>query len=88
MPSPEKANSVMLVRPIGISPAAFRRATAVASRTAGGAPRSATDPAVVVSPAMSNRSLIETGMPANREGAAPRNRNRSQASAAASASSS
>src|ERR1700716_859609 len=39
MPSPENANSVMLVRPIGMNPAARRRAIAVASRVAGGHPR-------------------------------------------------
>ena len=40
-------------------------------------PRSAIEPAVVTSPAISNRSLIETGMPANGDGAAPRARSRS-----------
>ena len=77
MPSPEKANSVMLVRPIGMNPAARSRATDGASRAAGAASRNTTEPAVVTSPATSNRSLIETGMPANREGAAPRSRRRS-----------
>jgi hypothetical protein len=71
MPNPEKANSVILVRPIGTKPAAFRRPTAMASRVAGAASRKAIEPAAVTSPAMSNRSLIETGMPANREAAAP-----------------
>ena len=37
MPTPEKANSVMLVRPISAAPAARRRATAGASAAAGGA---------------------------------------------------
>src|SRR5262245_20851542 len=61
----------MLVRPIGMKPAARRRATDGASRTAGCASLSAREPAMVTSPARSNRSLIETGMPANGEGAAP-----------------
>src|SRR5436305_15116355 len=72
MPSPEKANSVILVRPMGMKPAARRRATAGASCLAAGASFSTIEPDVVTPPAMSHRSLIETGMPANGEGAAPR----------------
>jgi len=64
----------MLLRPIGMKPAARSRATLGASRLAGGVSRSAVEPAVVTSPAMSNRSLIDTGMPANGDGAAPRAR--------------
>jgi hypothetical protein len=64
----------MLVRPIGTNPAARSRAIAVASRVAGGACRNATEPAVVTSPATSNRSLIEIGIPANSDGVAPRRR--------------
>jgi hypothetical protein len=52
-------------------PTARILATTVASRVAAGASRNATDPAVVTSPAMSNRSLTDIGMPANRDGAAP-----------------
>src|SRR5262249_58075712 len=70
-PSPENGNPVMLVGRIGTKPATRSRATAVASRAAGGAWRSAIEPAVVTSPATSNRSLIETGIPAKREGVAP-----------------
>ena len=61
----------MLVRPIGMKPAARSRATLGASCVAGGASRKTTEPAVVTSPAMSNRSLIDTGMPANGDGAWP-----------------
>ena len=67
----------MLVRPIGMNPAARKRATAGASRIAAFAFFSAIEPAVVTFPATSNRSLIETGMPANNEGAAPCGRMRS-----------
>ncbi len=59
----------MLVRPIGMKPAARSRATLGASCAAGAASRSTVEPAVVTSPAISNRSLIETGMPANGDGA-------------------
>ena len=55
----------MLLRPIGMKPAARSRATLGASRAAGAASRNTVEPAVVMSPAMSNRSLIDTGMPAN-----------------------
>src|SRR4051812_14906960 len=50
MPTPENANSVMLVRPTTTPPAARRRATDRASARAGGASASATEPAVVTSP--------------------------------------
>ena len=48
-----------------------------ASRVAGGAWRSAVEPAVVTSPATSNKSLIEIGIPANTDGVAPRARSAS-----------
>jgi hypothetical protein len=60
-----------------MNPAARKRATAGASFLAGLASFSTMEPAVVTSPAMSNRSLTETGMPANGESAAPRARRRS-----------
>ncbi len=52
MPTPEKANSVMLVRPITAPPAARSRATATAHRRsrAAHASSSTTEPAVVASP--------------------------------------
>ena len=83
MPRPEKANSVMLVRPIGISPAASRRAITGAWEVAGGASASTTDPAGVGSPATSNKSLMLTGMPASGPGARPTRRCASAASAMA-----
>src|SRR5438067_2459700 len=55
----------MLVRPMITAPAALRRATTGASAAAGGLSSSAFDPAGVTSPAMSKRSLIDTGMPAS-----------------------
>src|SRR6266571_2693680 len=61
MPMPENANSVMLLRPTTTAPAARSRVTAAASAVAGAASRRIVDPAVVTSPAISNRSLIETG---------------------------
>jgi len=53
MPTPENANSVMLVRPMIAAPAWRRRVTAAASCTAGGQPSRSTEPAIVVRPAMS-----------------------------------
>src|SRR5690349_14561808 len=85
MPIPEKANSVMLLRPMTTAPAARSRATATASEAAGGRSRRITDPAVVTSPATSKRSLIETAKPASGERTTPSLRCRSEASAAASA---
>ena len=63
-PRPEKANSVMPVRPITTKPARRSRATAGASASAGGASRRTTEPAAVVCPASSKRSFTVTGMPA------------------------
>ena len=65
MPTPEKANSVMLVRPSRAPPAARRRATATASARAAGEWASTTEPAGVGWPAMSNRSLTEKASPAS-----------------------
>src|SRR6478609_3573348 len=73
----------MLVRPITIKPARRNRATTGASASAGvQSSSSAREPARVTCPLMSNRSLIETGMPANGDGAAWALRSRSIASAA------
>src|SRR5258706_575143 len=82
MPIPEKANSVMLLRPMTTAPAARSRATATASAVAGAASRRTFEPAVVTSPAMSKRSLIETGRPASGDGTTPSLRSRSEAGAA------
>ena len=73
----------MLVRPITTKPAARSRATTGASASAGAESSSAREPARVTCPLMSKRSLIETGMPANGDGAACALRSRSIASAAA-----
>src|ERR1700693_3581874 len=85
MPIPEKANSVMLLRPMTTAPAARSRVTATAPGVAGAASRRIFEPAVVTSPAISKRSLIETGRPANADGTTPSFRSRSEASAASSA---
>jgi len=80
-PSPENANSLMLVRPIRTKPARRRRSTAGASAGAGAGSRTL-EPARVTCPCTSNRSLIEIGMPAKRDGAALAARRTSIASAA------
>src|ERR1700704_5767969 len=72
----------MLVRPITTKPARRSRATTGASAAAGGESSSAREPARVTWPLMSNRSLIEIGMPAKGDGAALTSRSRSIASAA------
>src|SRR5438034_375029 len=72
----------MLVRPITMKPARRSRATAGASASAGAESSSAREPARVTCPLMSNRSLIETGIPAKGDGAAFTSRSRSIASAA------
>ena len=72
----------MLVRPITTKPARRSRATTGASAAAGGESSNAREPARVTCPLMSNRSLIEIGMPANGDGAALTSRSRSIASAA------
>ncbi len=65
IPTPENANSVMLVRPSRAAPAALRRATAGLSLAAAGASASTRDPAAVTWPATSNRSLTDTASPAS-----------------------
>ena len=69
-----------------IAPAVFNRSTTVESRVAAGVPTSTFDPPSVVTPASSNRSLIEIGMPASAGSFAPSRRRASTWSAAASAS--
>src|SRR5437879_9013122 len=53
------------------APAFFNRSTTVESRVAAGVPTSTFDPPSVVTPASSNRSLIEIGMPASADSFAP-----------------
>src|ERR1700730_2149129 len=77
----------MLVRPITTEPARRSRATTGASFSAGAESSNAREPARVTCPLMSKRSLIETGMPAKRVGAACALRKWSIASAASSAAS-
>ena len=67
MPRPEYANSVMLVRPTMTAPAAISRSTTTALCSAAGSPSRATEPAMVVSPLTSNRSLMLTGRPSTAE---------------------
>src|SRR6478672_4357720 len=86
MPRPEYANSTKLVRPMMTAPAFFNRSTTLESRVAGGVPTSTFDPPSVVTPASSNRSLIEIGMPASADSFTPPRRWASARSAAASAS--
>jgi hypothetical protein len=81
MPRPENANSVMLVRPTITAPAAFKRCTATASAVADGWPCNATEPACVVSPATSNRSLTEIGRPSMLDRAWPAASNMSDTTA-------
>ena len=64
IPIPENANSVMLVRPITMKPARRNLATTGASASAGAKSSNAREPARVTCPLMSNKSLIETGIPA------------------------
>ena len=71
MPTPEKANSTICVRPITAPPAARRRCTASASQAAGGASASTREPAGVGIPCMSNRSFTETARPARGRWACP-----------------
>src|SRR3990167_344502 len=71
VPTPEKANSTMFVRPMKDAPAARSRATAGLSQGAGGASASTTEPAGVGWPCMSNRSLTETARPASGKCATP-----------------
>ena len=82
-PRPEKANSVMLVRPTGTKPAANSRATTAACRGAGAASANTVLPAGVGSAATSSRSFRLTGSPAYGPGARPTRRSASTASACA-----
>ena len=63
-PTPEKANSTMFVRPMMDAPALRNRATATLSCAAGGASAKTVDPAAVVCPAISKRSLTDAASPA------------------------
>ncbi len=63
MPTPENANSTMLVRPMMAPPAALSRATAGLSARAGALSAKPVEPAGVGWPAMSNKSLTETLKP-------------------------
>src|SRR5579871_2196718 len=72
----------MLVRPIKMKPARRSRETTGASASASGESSSAREPARVTWPLMSNKSLIENGMPAKGDGAALTSRSRSIALAA------
>ena len=85
MPTPEKANSLMLVRPSRAAPACLRRATARQSRTAAGCAANTVDPAAVTSPCTSNRSLTLTARPASAGSGAALAPRRSTASAATAA---
>ena len=83
-PTPEKANSDMWVRPISAAPALRRRATAGASsRGRRGARAGSSSRRPCVSPATSNRSLIDTARPASGPGSRPAATARSAAAAAA-----
>src|SRR5579872_945053 len=72
----------MLVRPIRMNPACRRRDTTTASLSAGAESSSAREPARVTWPLISNKSLIEIGIPAKGEGTALTSRSRSMAFAA------
>ena len=65
VPTPENANSTIWVRPMKAAPARRKRATAGLSCSAGGVSLRTTEPAQVVCPATSNRSLMETARPAS-----------------------
>ncbi len=71
MPTPENANSVMLVLPTMAAPCVRSRATATASRAASGSPLQTAEPAIVVSPATSYRSFTDTGRPASAPSCTP-----------------
>src|SRR5439155_899568 len=73
----------MLSAPTSTAPAARSRATAAASRVAGGWPALIFEPARVASPATSKRFLAANGTPASGPGSSPAARRRSIASASA-----
>src|SRR5829696_1608717 len=58
-------NSGAAVLPMGIAPAARRRATCSSSRATGGRPWNQREPLVVGMPAQSSRSLTPNGTPAS-----------------------
>src|SRR2546425_1189311 len=72
----------MLSAPTSTAPAARSRATAAASRVAGGWSALIFDPARVASPATSNRFLAANGTPASGPGSSPAARRRSIATPA------
>ena len=87
-PTPENANSVMLVLATITAPAAQRRLTTTASARAGlPSSSSSFDPARVTSPATSNKSLMVTIAPSSGPSATPVRARLSAASAAARAAS-
>ncbi len=65
MPTPENANSDMLLRAMNAAPARRKRAIAGASAAAAGAAASTVEPAAVTSPATSNKSFTDTARPAS-----------------------
>jgi hypothetical protein len=88
VPTPEKANSLMLVLATITAPAARRRRTAGASALATNFSSASTrEPARVASPATSNRSLILTIVPSSGPSDRPSRARASAASAAARAAS-
>ena len=87
MPTPENANSDMLVRPMNAAPARRRRATAGQSAAAGGFSASTVEPAVVTWPWTSNKSFTLTARPASGGSAAPAARSASTSRAVAAAAS-
>ena len=85
MPTPENANSDMLVRASSAAPARRRRATAGLSTTAAGRLVSTFEPAVVTWPCTSNKSFTVTASPASAGKGAPVARSESTAAALAAA---
>jgi hypothetical protein len=87
-PTPEKANSVMLVLATITAPPARKACTTGASRAAGLPSCASTlEPARVTSPATSNKSLIDTIAPSSGPSEMPARARASAASAAARAAS-
>src|SRR5262249_31401916 len=84
MRRPEYAGSTKWVRPTVTVPSFLNRSPPLESRAAAGVPTSTFEPPSVVTPASSNRSLIEIGMPASAGSFAPPRRCASTWSAAAS----
>ena len=65
MPTPENANSLILVLPSTTAPASRKRCTTGASCSTGASPAHTTPPAIVVSPATSMLSLRVMHTPCN-----------------------